>query len=162
MSLNTGAEKAGESGWRETIRIIVHALILAMIVRVFFYQPFNIPSGSMKSTLMVGDYLFVSKLSYGYSRYSFPWGIVPFSGRIFGAEPKRGDEERRSPPKRVPERVEEESEEASKRGPLGAKKAKPEGGEAKPKKTAKPSGKADSKSRGGAKKGSTPRKAGSS
>jgi len=73
MSLNTDAEKAGESGWRETVRIIVHALILAMIVRVFFYQPFNIPSGSMKSTLLVGDYLFVSKLSYESSRYSFPW-----------------------------------------------------------------------------------------
>ena len=78
MSLNTDAEKAGDSGWRETVSIIVHALILAMIVRVFFYQPFNIPSGSMKSTLLVGDYLFVSKLSYGYSRYSFPWGIIPF------------------------------------------------------------------------------------
>jgi signal peptidase I len=62
-----------------------------MIVRIFFYQPFNIPSGSMKSTLLVGDYLFVSKLSYGYSRYSFPWGIIPFKGRIFAAEPKRGD-----------------------------------------------------------------------
>ena len=45
----------------------------------------------MKETLLVGDYLFVSKLSYGYSRYSFPFGIVPFNGRIFGAEPKRGD-----------------------------------------------------------------------
>ena len=90
MSLQTNA-KAGESGWRETIKIVVHALILAMIVRIFFYQPFNIPSGSMKSTLLVGDYLFVSKLSYGYSRYSFPWGIIPFNGRIFGAEPKRGD-----------------------------------------------------------------------
>ena len=89
--VRTNANKAGESGWRETIKIIVHALILAMIVRVFFYQPFNIPSGSMKQTLLVGDYLFVSKLSYGYSRYSFPWGIIPFKGRIFGAEPKRGD-----------------------------------------------------------------------
>ena len=45
----------------------------------------------MKETLLVGDYLFVSKLSYGYSRYSFPWGIIPFEGRIFGSEPKRGD-----------------------------------------------------------------------
>src|SRR5262249_52970790 len=65
--------------------------ILAVIVRIFFYQPFNIPSGSMKDTLLVGDYLFVSKLSYGYSRYSFPFGLVPFSGRILGAQPKRGD-----------------------------------------------------------------------
>ena len=83
MSLQTNANNAADSGWRETIKIVVHALILAMIVRIFFYQPFNIPSGSMKSTLLVGDYLFVSKLSYGYSRYSFPWGIIPFKGRIF-------------------------------------------------------------------------------
>ncbi len=91
MGVQTGAGRASESGWRETVRIVIHALILAMIVRIFFYQPFNIPSGSMKSTLLVGDYLFVSKLSYGYSRYSFPWGIIPFKGRIFGAEPQRGD-----------------------------------------------------------------------
>ena len=91
MRFQSDADGAGESGWRETVRIVVHALILAMIVRIFFYQPFNIPSGSMKSTLLVGDYLFVSKLSYGYSRYSFPWGIVPFKGRIFAGEPKRGD-----------------------------------------------------------------------
>jgi len=90
MSLQK-ANKATESGWRETIKIVVHALILAMIVRIFFYQPFNIPSGSMKQTLLVGDYLFVSKLSYGYSRYSFPWGIIPFSGRVFAGKPKRGD-----------------------------------------------------------------------
>jgi signal peptidase I len=91
MSVNTNANRAQESGWRETVKIVVHALILAMIVRIFFYQPFNIPSGSMKSTLLVGDYLFVSKLSYGYSRYSFPWGIVPFKGRVFGTQPERGD-----------------------------------------------------------------------
>ena len=91
MSVDSNAAKAGDSGWRETVKIVVHALILAIIVRIFFYQPFNIPSGSMKETLLVGDYLFVSKLSYGYSRYSFPFGLVPFKGRIFGAEPKRGD-----------------------------------------------------------------------
>ena len=90
MSLQK-ANKAADSGWRETIKIVVHALILAMIVRIFFYQPFNIPSGSMKQTLLVGDYLFVSKLSFGYSRYSFPWGIIPFKGRIFAGEPQRGD-----------------------------------------------------------------------
>jgi signal peptidase I len=91
MSVDSDAAKAGESGWRETVKIVIHALILAIIVRIFFYQPFNIPSGSMKDTLLVGDYLFVSKLSYGYSRYSFPFGLVPFNGRIFGAQPKRGD-----------------------------------------------------------------------
>ena len=87
------AEVAGKpsEGWRETAKIVAQALVLAMVLRIFFYEPFNIPSGSMKDTLLVGDYLFTSKLSYGYSRYSFPWGIIPFSGRIFAAEPKRGD-----------------------------------------------------------------------
>jgi signal peptidase I len=91
MSVESDAAKAADSGWRETVKIVIHALVLAVIVRIFFYQPFNIPSGSMKDTLLVGDYLFVSKLSYGYSKYSFPFALVPFSGRIFGAEPKRGD-----------------------------------------------------------------------
>jgi signal peptidase I len=80
-----------EGGFRETAKVVIHALLLAMVVRIFFYQPFNIPSGSMKSTLLVGDYLFVSKLSYGYSRYSFPFGFPAFSGRLFSSEPKRGD-----------------------------------------------------------------------
>jgi signal peptidase I len=96
MSVESDAANADDSGWRETVKIVIHALILAMIVRVFFYQPFNIPSGSMKDTLLVGDYLFVSKLAYGYSRYSLtiPFTnipIIPFNGRIFGALPKRGD-----------------------------------------------------------------------
>jgi signal peptidase I len=91
MSVDTNANKRQASGWRETIMIVVHAFILALFVRIFFYQPFNIPSASMASTLLVGDYLFVSKLSYGYSRYSFPWGLIPFKGRIFAAEPQRGD-----------------------------------------------------------------------
>ena len=85
-----------ESGWYETLIIFVQALVLALIVRVFFYQPFNIPSGSMKETLLIGDYLFVSKISYGYSRYSIPFGDTifkakMFDGRIFASKPKRGD-----------------------------------------------------------------------
>ncbi|MFT3730274.1 MAG: signal peptidase I [Hyphomicrobium sp.] len=83
--------KASRSSWSETLIIVVEALAIAMFVRVFFYQPFNIPSGSMKETLLIGDYLFVSKLSYGYSRFSFPFSPNLFSGRLFGAEPKRGD-----------------------------------------------------------------------
>ena len=84
--------KDSESGsLMDTLRVIVHALILALLVRVFLYQPFNIPSGSMIPTLLVGDYLFVSKFSYGYSKYSFPWSPNLFSGRILGSEPKRGD-----------------------------------------------------------------------
>jgi signal peptidase I len=73
------------------VRVIVHALIIAAIIRTFLFQPFNIPSGSMKATLLVGDYLFVSKYTYGYSHYSFPYSPPIFSGRIFGSEPKRGD-----------------------------------------------------------------------
>ena len=92
MSSQSDANKVGDSGWRETVKIVVHALILAMIVRIFFYQPFNIPSGSMKSTLLVGDYLFVSKLSYGYSRISFPFGASSRSTAASSrSEPKRGD-----------------------------------------------------------------------
>src|SRR5450631_1501869 len=90
-SRSRSSAKAGDGGWRETAKIVVWALILAMMVRIFFYQPFSIPSGSMKQTLLVGDYLFVSKLSYGYSRYSFPWGLIPFHGRVFASDPKRGD-----------------------------------------------------------------------
>jgi signal peptidase I len=83
-------EKKG-SGFGETVKIVIQALLLALIVRTFLFQPFNIPSGSMKSTLLVGDYLFVSKYAYGYSRYSFPFGPDIFSGRIWAAEPERGD-----------------------------------------------------------------------
>ena len=91
MSLDTNTNKTRDSGWWETIKIIIQALAIAMVVRVFFYQPFNIPSGSMKSTLLVGDYLFVSKLSYGYSRFSFPFGLNIFQGRVLAGEPKQGD-----------------------------------------------------------------------
>ncbi len=99
------APKAETEGWGETLRIVVHALLIAFVVRVFLYQPFNIPSGSMKSNLLVGDFLFVSKLSYGYSSHTFPQSLdipwtnisIPlrpqrlFSGRVFASEPKRGD-----------------------------------------------------------------------
>lgn len=78
-------------GWGETIRTIVYALAIALVVRTFAFQPFNIPSGSMIPTLLVGDYLFVSKYSYGYSRFSFPFGLGFFSGRIFGSQPERGE-----------------------------------------------------------------------
>jgi signal peptidase I len=77
--------------WNDSIRTVIFAVLLAVTVRSFAYEPFNIPSGSMKSNLLIGDYLFVSKFSYGYSRYSFPFGLPFFSGRILGEEPKRGD-----------------------------------------------------------------------
>lgn len=75
----------------EISQIVVIALALALVFRTFFFQPFNIPSGSMKPTLLVGDYLFVSKYSYGYSHKSFPFGIDFFDGRILQRAPKRGD-----------------------------------------------------------------------
>ncbi len=77
--------------WGELAKTLILALLLAGIIRTFLYEPFNIPSGSMKPTLLVGDYLFVSKTSYGYSQYSFPFGIAEFEGRIWQDTPKRGD-----------------------------------------------------------------------
>ena len=71
MSVSSGTKRK-EGGFAETLRVIVQALIIALVIRTFLYQPFNIPSGSMKATLLVGDYLFVSKYTYGYSKYSFP------------------------------------------------------------------------------------------
>ena len=80
-----------ESTIGETVSVIIQALILALVLRTFLFQPFNIPSGSMKPTLLVGDYLFVSKFTYGYSKYSFPLSPNLFSGRIWAGEPERGD-----------------------------------------------------------------------
>jgi signal peptidase I len=77
--------------WDETIRTIIIAVVLALSFRSLLFEPFNIPSGSMKSNLLVGDYLFVSKYSYGYSRYSFPLGFPLFEGRVLGNVPQRGD-----------------------------------------------------------------------
>ena len=75
----------------ETVRTVLYAVLIAVVVRTFAYEPFNIPSGSMYPTLMVGDYLFVSKFSYGYSKYSLPYGLDLFSGRVFSDSPERGD-----------------------------------------------------------------------
>ena len=75
----------------ELFKTIIIAGAIALGFRSFLFEPFNIPSGSMVPTLLVGDYLFVSKYSYGYSRYSFPLGIVPFGGRIAEDAPERGD-----------------------------------------------------------------------
>jgi len=98
------SENRSEEGIWETVKVVIQALLIAFVVRLFFFQPFNIPSESMVPTLRVGDYLFVNKLSYGYGPYSFNFsagiagqelfGIskVPFSGRVleFG-DPQRGD-----------------------------------------------------------------------
>lgn len=79
------------SGFGETVRTIVVALLIALAFRTAAYQPFSIPSGSMKPTLLVGDFLFVSKFAYGYSRHSLPFSPPLFSGRLFADEPERGD-----------------------------------------------------------------------
>jgi signal peptidase I len=91
MSVTSGTKRK-EGGVGETVRVIFHALIIALVIRTFLFQPFNIPSGSMKATLLVGDYLFVSKYSYGYSKYSLPFSPPLFSGRLPGDWlPQRGD-----------------------------------------------------------------------
>ncbi len=82
-------KKSGGLG--ETVSVIVQALLLALVIRTLFFQPFSIPSGSMRPTLLEGDYLFVTKWAYGYSRYSLPFSPDLFSGRIWGGEPQRGD-----------------------------------------------------------------------
>jgi signal peptidase I len=79
------------SSFFELVKTIVYAVLIAIAVRTVAYEPFNIPSPSMVPTLLVGDYLFVSKFSYGYSRYSLPFGLPLFSGRIFFHPPQRGD-----------------------------------------------------------------------
>jgi signal peptidase I len=87
------ADKSGKKsgGLGETVNVIVQALLLALVIRTLLFQPFSIPSGSMRPTLLEGDYLFVTKWSYGYSRYSLPLSPNLFSGRIWGSEPERGD-----------------------------------------------------------------------
>ncbi|MDP4822878.1 MAG: signal peptidase I [Aestuariivirgaceae bacterium] len=90
-----------EEGIWDTIKVVIQALLIAFVIRTFLFQPFNIPSGSMYPTLKIGDYLFVSKLSYGYGKYSFnftipgiglKFGPMPFDGRVVMAEtPERGD-----------------------------------------------------------------------
>ena len=90
--MSVSSEKTENKGsLGETVKVVAQALVLALILRTFLFQPFNIPSGSMMDNLLVGDYLFVSKYSYGYSQHSFPYGLGPFSGRIMASTPERGD-----------------------------------------------------------------------
>jgi len=75
----------------ENFKTLFYALIIAIIIRSLIIQPFYIPSSSMEPGLLVGDRLFVTKYSYGYSKHSFPFSPPIFENRIFSKEPKRGD-----------------------------------------------------------------------
>lgn len=91
MAMTEKVKNLRESAMAENIKTIVYALAIALVIRTLFFQPFNIPSGSMIPTLLIGDYLFVSKYSYGYSRHSLPFSPGLFDGRILGRAPERGD-----------------------------------------------------------------------
>jgi signal peptidase I len=84
------ASEPAESLW-DHLKTVIWAVGIALVIRSFLFEPFVIPSGSMIRTLLIGDFVFVTKFSYGYGRYSFPWGIVPINGRVLAREPQRGD-----------------------------------------------------------------------
>jgi signal peptidase I len=93
---NGNAKTAQGESWTELAKTVIYAGLIALVIRTFLFQPFNIPSASMEATLLVGDYLFVEKFAYGYSRYSFPFGLGPlgdnWQGRLSaGLQPHRGD-----------------------------------------------------------------------
>ncbi|MGL1920107.1 MAG: signal peptidase I [Hyphomicrobiales bacterium] len=75
----------------DLVVVVVEALLIAVVIRTFIFGLVVIPSASMVPTLLIGDYLYVTKYAYGYSKHSFPFSAAPFDGRIFGAEPKMGD-----------------------------------------------------------------------
>jgi signal peptidase I len=85
------ATPKSEDGFVEILKALLWAGSIALVLRSLLFSPFNIPTGSMISNLLVGDYLFVNKFSYGYSRYSFPFGPPLFDGRVFESIPERGD-----------------------------------------------------------------------
>jgi len=85
-------EKSGAMNeFVEIVKTVAYALLIALFLRVLFFQPFTIPSASMEPTLLEGDYIIVSKFSYGYSRHSIPFSPPLFDGRIMGRSPARGD-----------------------------------------------------------------------
>jgi signal peptidase I len=85
-------EEAKKDDFKGMAKSFVLAILVAMLFRTFLFEPFHIPSGSMKPGLLVGDYIFVAKYSYGISRYSFPFGPALFEGRIGETyKPERGD-----------------------------------------------------------------------
>lgn len=91
MTMSENAKKLRSGSLAENARTIAYALLIALVIRALLFQPFFIPSSSMESTLLVGDYLFVAKYSYGYSKHSLPFSPPLLSGRLIGVEPERGD-----------------------------------------------------------------------
>ena len=105
--LDRTKKQSQEGGVGEIVKVVLQALVIALVVRTFLFQPFNIPSGSLIPTLLIGDYLFVSKYSYGYSHFSFP-RLSPNS--LLGPHPglrspKRGDVAVFKFPRRTPRRT---------------------------------------------------------
>ena len=85
-------KKTPSSSWiKSNILTLLYALIIALLIRTFLFQPFFIPSSSMEPNLLVGDRLFASKYDYGFSKHSFPFSLGPISNRIFSSTPERGD-----------------------------------------------------------------------
>ena len=80
-----------EESWGDTLKTVIYAILIAVFIRTVWFEPFKIPSGSMYPTLYVGDYLFVSKYTYGYSKHSLPLSVPLFEGRVWFDEPQRGD-----------------------------------------------------------------------
>ncbi|GAB4522449.1 MAG: signal peptidase I [Parvularculaceae bacterium] len=91
MAVLEQQKTGGKSEAAELVKTVLYAVGIALVLRIFLFQPFNIPTGSMIPNLQIGDYLFVSKYAYGYSKHSFPFSLGPFEGRILGSEPERGD-----------------------------------------------------------------------
>ena len=91
MDKNERLTRSGAHGMWDTVKTVVYAVLIALFIRTVAYEPFNSPSASMVPTLLVGDYLFVSKYSYGYSYHSLPLSPRLFKGRLFQTSPDRGD-----------------------------------------------------------------------
>jgi signal peptidase I len=91
QTATTKAEKKSKNELLDTIVVIIEALLIALVFRTFLWQPFSIPTASMQSTLMIGDYFVASKFTWGLGKYSFPIAL-PFNGRILElSQPKQGD-----------------------------------------------------------------------
>ncbi|MBW6531745.1 signal peptidase I [Sphingomonas sp. RRHST34] len=91
MATPKAAGKPARSETAETVRFLLKLALFVFVLRSFIFSPFSIPSESMLPRLLIGDYLFVSKWNYGYSRWSLPWGVPLIPGRIFAHDPTRGD-----------------------------------------------------------------------